>query len=334
MAADFLAAATAEVLQRADRIETAWAPEQRRAHKEESMVKMQRLAVLPIAALVLAACQNGGSGGSAGESAEAADITNVVCVGEATTYLDWLNGDFQPDEPDPIEEADEAGDLLETIRDRGEIVVSTDPNYEPQSFLDADGNLIGFDIAVATEIAERLGVDIRFETPEWDAITAGSWSGRWDISVGSMTITTPRKEALSFTQPYYYTPAALAASETSGITSVDQVPFELPDGAEATTLPTDANCAESIEAGRSEFDLWITSSTTVAGAVDSGAPVVLVDDSIFTENLAVAIDKSGPEHAALLYEIDRIIGEMHEDGTLTELSMEWFDADLTQDPDA
>ncbi len=41
-------------------------------------------------------------------------------------------------------------------------------------------------------------------------------------------------------------------------------------------------------------------------------------DSIFTENLAVAIDKSGPEHAALLYEIDQIIGEMHEDGTLTD----------------
>mgnify|MGYP006206076475 CR=1 FL=1 len=57
-----------------------------------------------------------------------------------------------------------------------------------------------------------------------------------------------------------------------------------------------------------------------------------VSDSIYVENLAVAIDKSGPEHAALLYEIDRIIGEMHEDGTLTELSEEWFGEDLTQDP--
>lgn len=300
------------------------------------MSNKRRFAILPIAMLVLAACQNGGSGGSPASSGggATADITNVVCVGEATTYLDWLNGDFQPDVPDPIAEADEAGDLLETIRDRGEIVVSTDPNYEPQSFLDADGELIGFDIDVAREIADRLGVDIAFETPEWDAITAGSWSGRWDISVGSMTITTPRKEALSFTQAYYYTPAALAASESSGVTSVDQLPFELPGGAEATTLPTDANCAEAIQAGRSDFDLWISSTTTIAGAIDSGAPVVQIDDSIFTENLAVAIDKSGPPHAALLYEIDRIIGEMHEDGTLTALSEEWFDgADLTQDPD-
>jgi polar amino acid transport system substrate-binding protein len=312
------------------------------------MTITRRFALLPIAMLVLVGCQ-ADSGSSAGASEDmtshdmssmgtesdggaTVDVPNVICVGEATTYLDWINGDFQPDEPDPISEAPEEGDLLETIRDRGEIVVSTDPNYEPQSFLDADGNLIGFDVSVAEEIAERLGVEIRFETPEWDAITAGSWSGRWDISVGSMTITTPRKEVLSFTQPYYYTPAALAASDSSGVESVDQLPFELPDGAEATTLPTDANCAEAIQAGRSEFELWVTSSTTVQGAIDSGAPVHLVTDAIFTENLAVAIDKNGPEHAALLYEIDRIIGEMHEDGTLSALSEEWLGEDLTQDP--
>ncbi|HSK93106.1 MAG TPA: transporter substrate-binding domain-containing protein [Candidatus Angelobacter sp.] len=303
------------------------------------MTTFRRLALLPIAALVLAACQADDPGGSpdatnGGNGGDTADITNVVCVGEATTYLDWLNGDFEPDEPDAIEEADEAGDLLETIRERGTIIVSTDPNYAPQSFLEPDGTFVGFDIDVATEIADRLGVDIQFETPDWDLITAGNWGERWDISVGSMTITTPRKEILSFTRPYYFTPAALAASERSGVTSVDQLDFELPDGAEATTLPTDANCAEAIQAGREEFDLWVSAGPTVDDAIAREIPVVKVTDSIYVENLAVAIDKSGPEHAALLYEIDRIIGEMHEDGTLTELSEEWFDGeDLTQDPE-
>jgi len=286
------------------------------------MEKLRRLVVLPIAIFILAACQGG-----------PAEISNVVCVGEATTYLDWLNGDFEPEDPDPIEQADEAGDLLETIRDRGTLIVSTDPNYAPQSFLEPDGTFVGFDIDVATEIAERLGVDIQFETPDWDLITAGNWGERWDISVGSMTITAPRKEALSFTQPYYFTPAALAASERSGVTNVDQLGFELPGGAEATTLPTDANCAEAIQAGREEFDLWISAGPTIDDAISRDIPVVKVTDSIYVENLAVAIDKSGPTHAALLYEIDRIIGEMHSDGTLTAMSEEWFEGeDLTQAP--
>jgi polar amino acid transport system substrate-binding protein len=275
--------------------------------------------------MMLAACQG------------AADIPPVVCVGEATTYLDWLNGDFQPDEPDPIEEpADTSGDLLEIVQDRGTLIVSTDPNYAPQSFLEPDGTFVGFDIDVATEIATRLGVDIAFETPEWEAITAGSWSERWDISVGSMTITTPRKEVLSFTQPYYFTPASLAVAESAGIDSIEELPFELPEGAEPTTLPTDANCAEAIEAGREEFSLWVSSETTIDDAIERGLPLVKIpqDEPIFTENLAVAIDKGGPPHAALLFEIDRIIGEMHADGTLTALSEEWFEADLTQAPTA
>jgi polar amino acid transport system substrate-binding protein len=185
---------------------------------------------------------------------------------------------------------------------------------------------------VGTEIAERLGVEAEFQHVDWDIITAGSWQERWDISVGSMTITTPRKEAFSFTQPYYYTPAVLAVTEASGITELDQLPFELPSGAEVTTLPTDANCAEAIGAGREEFALWMSSETTVDEAIATDIPMVKIGEPAFIENLSVAIDKAGPAHDALLFEIDRIIGEMHEDGTLTDLSEEWFDADLTQDP--
>jgi len=286
------------------------------------MSNRRRGGILVAGILVLSACTG------------AADIPAVVCVGEATTYLDWLNGDFQPDEPAPIEEpADTSGDLLGIVEERGTLRISTDADYAPQSFLESDGTFVGFDIDVGTEIATRLGVEAEFQHVDWYVITAGSWSERWDISVGSMTITTPRKDILSFTQAYYYTPAVLAASDRSGAESVADLPFELPAGAEATTLPTDANCAEAIQAGREDFDLWISSVTTVDEAIQAEIPIRKIGDPIFVEDLAVSIDKSGPPHAALLFEIDRIIAEMHEDGTLTALSEEWFEGeDLTQDP--
>lgn len=250
-----------------------------------------------------------------------------------------------------------SGDLLDTIKERGEIVVSTDPNYAPQSFVNSDGSYDGFDVDVAKEIADRLGVDISFETPEWEAITAGNWSERWDISVGSMTITTDRKDVLDFTKPYYYTPAQMAASDASGINSIEEFsgeticagesttyvdwmngdlslvdapePAQPPADITATTLPTDANCAESIQAGREEFSGWISSSTTVQGAIDEGIPLHTVGDPVFYEPLAVAIDKSGPAHDKLLEELNKIVQAMHDDGTLTELSNKWFGLDLT-----
>lgn len=248
-------------------------------------------------------------------------------------------------------------DLLNVIKSRGEIVISTDPNYAPQSFLNPDGTFEGFDIDVANEIGSRLGVDVKFETPEWEAITAGSWSERWDISVGSMTITTDRKDVLDFTEPYYFTPAQMAASDASGITSMDEFsgeticagesttyvdwmegnlslvdapePATPPADITVTTLPTDANCAESWQAGREDFAGWISSSTTVQGAIDEGIALHAVGDPVFFEPLAVAIDLSGPPHAELLEELNRIIQEMHDDGTLSDLSQKWFGLDLT-----
>jgi polar amino acid transport system substrate-binding protein len=289
------------------------------------MFTKRRGAAVLASLFILTACQAG-----------TGDVPAVVCVGSETTYYSWLTGaDDSPTVQDPVEEpTTTAGDLLETIQDRGVLRVATDANYEPQSFRNPDGSWAGFDIDVAAAIAEGLGVEVEYQHQEWDIITAGSWAERWDISVGSMTITTGRQDELfSFAQPYYYTPAYLAASERSGITSMDDVPFDIPADVEATTRPTDANCIEDIEAGRTEFDLLMTSGTVIDAAVDAGSPIVKIGEPIFNENLAVAIDKAGPPHAALLYEIDQIIGEMHADGSLTALSEEWFDGqDLTVPP--
>ena len=109
---------------------------------------------------------------------------------------------------------DGGDDLLAAIEEKGVLTVSTDPAYPPQSSLNEDTNEYeGFDIDVATEIAERLGVEVAWEAPAWETIIAGNWNGRWDVSVGSMTITPERAEVLHFTPPYYFTPAAYAVHE-------------------------------------------------------------------------------------------------------------------------
>ena len=64
---------------------------------------------------------------------------------------------------------------------------------------------------------------------------AGSWADRWDISVGSVTVTAEREEVLDFTQPYYYTPAQMAALADSDIESLDDLAGETVCAGESTT---------------------------------------------------------------------------------------------------
>jgi polar amino acid transport system substrate-binding protein len=270
-------------------------------------------------------------------------------------------------------------DLLGAIKQRGYILVSSDPNYEPQSFLNTEGTrpsdtkcpgdalttaeMQGFDVDVAIAIGDGLGVETCFATPSWDAITAGNWADKWDVSVGSMTVLKGRQEVLDFSVPYYYSPAVVAVRADSGITSVDQLSgqaicagtattyeawaandYENPNAppessvlikapADVTVVPleTDQECAQAIEAGREDFIAYATSGTVVDANIAAGMPVVKLDTPIYFEQLAVAFDKSSTLPTdTLRAEVDRIFTAMHEDGRLSELSNQWFGMDITK----
>lgn len=292
------------------------------------MRSTRRTALFLAGLLALAACQGAGTGtgGSPG-------------TGGASS-------------PEP---AGDGEDYLARVRAEGVIRVSTDPAYPPQSFLNEETNeLEGFDIDVAAEIAERLGVDVEFETPDFAAVVSGGWSNRWDMSVGSVTITPEREEVLDFTQPYYFVPAAIATTEGTDISTLEDFagtticvgesttyqfwlegtlalpeeagePDEPPADATVSTLPTDINCAEAWRDGRQDFEGWVSSITTIEQAIADGMPVVMIDEAVFNEGLGVAFDRAVEDNDSLVAEVDRIIGEMHEDGTLRELSEEWYE---------
>jgi polar amino acid transport system substrate-binding protein len=271
-----------------------------------------------------------------------------------------------------------ADNLLDDIKNRGYILVSSDPNYEPQSFLNTDGKrpadtvcpsdalttaeLQGFDIDVAIAVGDALGVETCFATPNWDIITAGNWADKWDVSIGSMTITTDRQKVLDFSVPYYFTPAVIAVSADSEYTSLDdlagmalcagasttyevwlsQGDMGLPASsiyaqppADITVVPldTDQECAQALAAGREDFAGYVTSQTVVNANIAAGLPVKQIGSAVFSEDLAPSYDKSSTLPTdSLRAEVDKIISGMHSDGTLSALSMKWFEEDITKVP--
>lgn len=269
----------------------------------------------------------------------------------------------------------EADNLLDAIKERGYILVSTDPNYEPASFLNTEGSrpsdtkcpsdalttaeMQGFDVDVAKGIGEGLGVETCFATPSWDAITAGNWANKWDVSVGSMTITPEREQVVDFSVPYYGTPAVIAVRADSTFTSIDELSGQAlcagaattyetwlsggdlgpgikvysPAPADITVVPleTDQECAQALAAGREDFVGYVTGSPVVNANIAAGLPVKQLGEPVYNEVLAAAFDKSSTLPTdTLRAEVDRIITAMHKDGTLSQLSTQWFGEDLTQ----
>lgn len=251
-------------------------------------------------------------------------------------------------------------DLLHLVLGRGVIRVATDANAAPQSLLKPDGTFEGFDIDVATEVAKRLGVRVRFIVPGgWEAVIGGHWADQWDMSVGSMTITRQRAEVLYFTPGYYFSAAQFAAPREADITTIDDIhgkivctglattyhryltgqevgipdsdiKVEAPIGARVVPL-SDSECLQAIQVGRQEFDVFLTSSTVIDQAINDGIDLVKVGEPVFVETLAVAFDKSSSKDSSGLRDkVAQIVEEMHADGTLSRFSRKWFDGtDLT-----
>ncbi len=271
--------------------------------------------------------------------------------------------------------ASTATDLLGAIKERGYILVSTDPNYAPQSSLNTEGarpadtkcpsdalttsEMQGFDVDAGSAIGDALGVETCFATPDWDVITAGAWADKWDVSVGSMTITPERQSVLDFSVPYYGTPAVVAVGKDSGLASLDDLAGKAlcagasttyetwlnggdlgagtpvftsaPAGITVVPLATDQECAQAIAAGREDFAGYVTSVTVVNENIAAGLPVMQLGEPVFSEILAAAFDKASTLPTdTLRAEVDKLYTAMHADGRLAALSINWFSIDLTQ----
>ncbi len=271
--------------------------------------------------------------------------------------------------------ASTAKDKLAEILARGTLIISTDPAYPPQSQLVEGGaraantkcasdqhtasELTGFDIDVSVAIAEKLGVEACFVTPDWTLITSGNWSNRWDLSIGSMTITPERMTKLYFTQPYYTTPAAFFVnsanttytqpSDLSGkrvgactgctydafLAGTLQIPGEtinyVVQNVQFVGYETDLNALQDLALGDGvRLDAVLTAQPTGAGAITDGLPLKPLGEPVYFEYLAGAVDKaSTPDPVPFLKRVSEIIQGLNTDGTLLRLSQQWYSLDLT-----
>ena len=308
------------------------------------------LALLGAAVIAASACTSGGASTAPSTAASAPAASTGASEAPSTA---------------PSAAVDPAS-LLGMIIKNGTIRISTDPNYKPFSFLNTATNTYeGFDTSTAEETVKRLStklgkeIKIDWQTPGWDLITAGSWGGRWDISIGSMSVTVGRAKVVDFVDPYYFDSGAVAVPKDSPVQSLSELDggktfcvgtattyeqwlkgtleivdpniVKAPTNPDVTALPTDNECVQAVAAGR-KFDAIVANANGLADAAKTQPIRVLAGPPIFTVSVAFALDKSGPDDKALVALLNEIVGEMHADGTLSQLSNKWLEKDVTVKP--
>ncbi len=99
---------------------------------------------------------------------------------------------------------------IEQVIKRGVLRVGMS-TFVPWAMTDKAGHLIGFEIDVATRLAQDMGVKVEFVPTKWAGIIPALLTGKFDVIIGGMGITAQRNLKVNFSIPYDYSGVAVAA---------------------------------------------------------------------------------------------------------------------------
>ena len=193
--------------------------------------------------------------------------------------------------------------------------------WAPWTYHDENDNLVGYDVEVATLIAEKLGVEPEFIEGEWDGLLAGLDAGRYDIMVNGVDITEERAEKYDFSEPYAYNRTANTISSTYAQLAEQY-------GADVTGVDDLNQTFELLNSGR--IDATLNAEVTFYDYTKEH-PDANVKIAVLTQDAnEVAIPlRKGDETATLREAINTAIDELRASGQLKDLSEKYFGTDIS-----
>ncbi|UCZ53709.1 transporter substrate-binding domain-containing protein [Bacillus shivajii] len=250
------------------------------------------------------------------------------------------------------EDTDESAETSQwdEIQERGVLNVATSGTLYPTSFHSDEEGLTGFEVEITREAAQRLDLDVEFTEMGFDGMLTSINSGQVDFAVNDIDINERREEDFLFTDPYKFSYGSMIVrpDDHSGIETLEDLEGKRHGGA-ATTIymqiaeehgaegvtyenVTNDTYLRDIENGR--LDVVMNDYYLQSLAIEAlpEIDVVIHPDLFFHPNNQAMIMKK--DHVVLQENLNRVINEMLEDGTITELSEQFFGGqDVSQEPE-
>ncbi|MFE9650375.1 transporter substrate-binding domain-containing protein [Streptomyces sp. NPDC006365] len=233
--------------------------------------------------------------------------------------------------------AGSSANTLDTARSKGTLRVALTEANPPWNFLDAN-KPAGYDVDVAYELAERLGIDkVEFIGSDFGNFIGGVQANRFDIVISGQTITDERKKQVDFSRPYEVNGVSVFVGEdntsltglpslrgkriavTEGTTQADYARTKIPDA----QIKTYKNATLALtDVGRGRADAALVSKFQGAYLADkNNLPVKASGALLETEVNGMTFRKGQKDFKQ---KVDKALGEMIDDGTLSAISRRWL----------
>jgi polar amino acid transport system substrate-binding protein len=224
--------------------------------------------------------------------------------------------------------------------------IGVDDSYPPMEYKDDKSNTIGFDIDVAKEIARRLGKEPQFVSTAWDGVFSALNTRKFDCIISSVSMTAKRLSEFTFTKAYIANSQMIVVKPNDN--SITK-PEDLAGKKVGCQVSTTANeSATKLQEKGTKFAELKTYDQVIQPFADMKAgrlDAIVVDEvvgqyyigldktnfkaasaKLTNEPIGVCLKKG---NTVLADKIQKAIDDMVADGTMKQISLKWFNADLT-----
>ena len=170
------------------------------------------------------------------------------------------------------------GDPLERIRARGELIVAHEAAFEPFEYSDpTTGEVVGFDVDLARELAKDLGVKLTFRNMTFNEVFTDVKTGRSDLAISGITVTPERRRGFAFSAPDVHTVTALLVSRRKAPEVRSVKALDHPDRTVAAHSGTTGVVAAGKACPRARLQQYATENDAVLDVVQGRVDAFLYD---------------------------------------------------------
>jgi len=233
-----------------------------------------------------------------------------------------------------------AGVSIDKILKKGELVIGTSGDYPPFNMKTKDGKLVGYDMDLGMIIASSMGVKVKFVQTPFDQLLTALDTGKVDMVISAMTITSKRNLKHAFIGPYFISGQSMVTTKETALkaetlTDIDKADFTLavPKGttSEITAKTNLKNAKVTVAKDMNEAIQLLLDGKVKAIFTDTATGFVtayrykeknLVSTSQLTyEPFGVAIKGNDP---LFVNYIENVFGLLKGNGTLDTMIEKWF----------
>ena len=232
---------------------------------------------------------------------------------------------------------------LKKVLDAGQLVLGLDENYPPMGYRDESGEIVGFDIDMAKEVCNRLGIELVTKPIEWDLKEDELNSGNIDCIWNGMSVSPERAASMRLSKSYLRSELVFVVMSDSDINDVHDIEGKTVGVQLGST--TEDELRSSTMMSKIELVGYSDNKELMDDLMNRNVDVAFIDtistyyySSMSDENLTVLPTVYSREELAIGFrkddlslrdKIQETIDEMNADGTLKSISEKWFGKDIT-----